>query len=277
MLGDLHCHTKLSDGTSTIDDLIFYAKRAGLDFLAVTDHDTVAGVTRAELLGKRYGVGVLSGVELTGYDTQRRRRANVLCYLPPKPDRLLSICARLLENRDKASRAMLEKVMTSFPVTADYVTRYAAGSRALYEAHIMHALMDLGYTDRIFGELYHKLLAEETGSCYVEMEWVDVRKLVDAVHTAGGLAVLSRPMRYGSVDLLEELAAQGKLDGVEVRAPGFTAESQAVVEGIADRYGLIKTGGTDFHGGYSREPNPIGSFSPQREQIDQLFRRAKHK
>ena len=56
MIGDLHCHTRLSDGSMNIDDVVFYAKRAGLDFLAITDHDTMAGCTRAAIVGNRMGI-----------------------------------------------------------------------------------------------------------------------------------------------------------------------------------------------------------------------------
>lgn len=61
MIGDLHCHSKLSDGSTGLDDIVFYAKRAGLDALAITDHDTMSGVPRAEILGRRYGLTVIPG------------------------------------------------------------------------------------------------------------------------------------------------------------------------------------------------------------------------
>ena len=62
MIGDLHCHSKLSDGSTSLEDIVFYAKRAGLDALAITDHDTLAGASRAQVLGKRYGITVIPGV-----------------------------------------------------------------------------------------------------------------------------------------------------------------------------------------------------------------------
>ena len=64
MIGDLHCHSKLSDGSTSLEDIVFYAKRAGLDALAITDHDTLSGASRAQVLGKRYGITVIPGVEI---------------------------------------------------------------------------------------------------------------------------------------------------------------------------------------------------------------------
>ena len=65
MVGDLHCHTKLSDGSLGIEDIIVQAKRTGIDFISITDHDTMSSVSRSKILGDRYGVQVLSGVELS--------------------------------------------------------------------------------------------------------------------------------------------------------------------------------------------------------------------
>lgn len=61
MIGDLHCHSKLSSGSTSLEDIVFYAKRAGLDVLALTDHDTMSGISRTEILGKRYGITILPG------------------------------------------------------------------------------------------------------------------------------------------------------------------------------------------------------------------------
>lgn len=72
MIGDLHCHSKLSDGSTGLDDIVFYAKRAGLDALAITDHDTMSGVPRAEILGRRYGLTVIPGVEISTFDPDTR-------------------------------------------------------------------------------------------------------------------------------------------------------------------------------------------------------------
>lgn len=276
MLGDLHCHTRFSDGSNTLEDLIFYARRGGLDFIGLVDRDTMAGVTRAEVLGSRYGIRVVGGAEFSAWDPQRECPVDILCYLPLKPDRLLGLCSRLQNARNQAGQEMLAKVMVSYPVTADHVNRLAGGGRVLLPEHIMWALIDLGYADRLRGDLYTQLFDPREGSCYVQPQLMEVRKVIGAIHTAGGLAVLSNPMRGRHLDLLEELAEKGELDGVEIRAPGITPEAERVLEGIADRYDLIKTGGSDFRGANSLEPNPLGSFLAPPDQLERLFQRARH-
>ena len=88
MFGDLHVHTKLSDGSLGMDDVIFYAKRSGMDFLSLTDHDTMAATTRAVVMGNRIGIHIIPGVELSCSDHQRNnRKANSGCPSPPPPAR----------------------------------------------------------------------------------------------------------------------------------------------------------------------------------------------
>ena len=89
---DLHCHTKLSDGTLGIDDLIILAKNSGVTTLAITDHDSLAGIVRAELIGHRHGVNVIPAVEFSATDSKRGAKAHILCYLPDKPERLEGLC-----------------------------------------------------------------------------------------------------------------------------------------------------------------------------------------
>ena len=105
MIGDLHCHSKLSDGSTGLDDIVFYAKRAGLDALAITDHDTMSGVPRAEILGRRYGLTVIPGVEISTFDPNTSRRVHILCYLPHKSDALAGLLERTLEERLALGRA----------------------------------------------------------------------------------------------------------------------------------------------------------------------------
>ena len=82
MTGDLHCHTRLSDGAMGLEEAVFYAKRSGLNFLSITDHDTMTGVVRAGIIGARHGIRIISGVELSCYDYERKKKVHLLCYLP---------------------------------------------------------------------------------------------------------------------------------------------------------------------------------------------------
>ncbi len=266
---DLHCHTKISDGSLGIEELLGIAKRRGLAAVSVTDHDSTAGATRAVVLGKRMGVRVIHGVEFSTVDGQRGNRAHLLCYGCEYPDRLEGLCRRVGESRRAAGLEMIRKVMRYYPITPDLVVKCSTGSNNIYKAHIMHALMDAGYTDSIYGELYQKLFGSD-GCARVPVTYPDVRDVLTAVHEAGGVAVLAHPHRYHNEALLEELLEQG-LDGVEAWTHDQTPEQTEQLATLAKERGLVATGGSDFHGMYVRTVRPLGSVPVPDEQADALL------
>jgi predicted metal-dependent phosphoesterase TrpH len=272
MVGDLHCHSKLSDGSLGLEDIIVQAKRTGIDFISVTDHDTLSSISRIRILGERYGVQTIPGVELSSWDKKRGRKVHILCYAPKKPDRLEGLCMKSCEIRKVSSREMVEKVMKLYPITPELVMRHATGSKSIFKQHIMHALVDLGYTTEIYGELNDELFNLQNGSCIVEREYPDVNFVTDLIHSAGGMAVLAHPVYYDSFELLDELAANGKLDGVEAFHYTADAAAEAEILSIAERHDLIVTGGSDFHGLYNAKSSHLGSRVTDKENIDRILR-----
>lgn len=271
MIGDLHCHTKASDGSMTVDEIVFYAKRAGLDFLAITDHDTRASVKRAEILGARYGVRIIDGVEFSAIDSKRSRKVHILAYLPKNPDRLEGICKRTLDRRRQAGLEMIQKVMRLYPVTAEHISKYHAGSQSIYKQHIIHALMDLGYESKVCGSLMKELFDEKTGRCYSYVEYPDVYEALDLIHSSGAVAVLAHPTTYKSMDLFKELTEKKLIDGVELYHPRNSKEDMLEIKRIADEAGLIVTGGTDFHGYYTSKVNPLATCITTEDSINRIF------
>jgi len=276
MLADMHCHTRISDGAMGLEELIANAKTMGLDYIAVTDHDSLAGNTRASVIGKRWGIGIVPAVEFSSFDHSRGKKAHILCYLPQKPLRLESLCAKTNEDRNRTSLEIIAKVRRLYPVTLEHIQRYASGSKAIFKNHIMHALFDLGYTDKIYGDLYTELFGPQ-GSCLAPETYSDTFSVLSQVRSAGGIAVLAHPSYYGSMDLLEECCEKGLLDGVEIYHPRNKPEDMAVMKELAEEYGLLTLGGTDFHGMYNSRPYPIGSFGILDDDIDALFALASKK
>jgi predicted metal-dependent phosphoesterase TrpH len=270
LAGDLHCHTKLSDGSLGIDDLISIAKRKGLSALAVTDHDTMAGANRAVIIGKRQGVQVIHGVEISTMDTARGRTAHLLCYLCDAPDRLEGLCHRIGQSRHAAAMETVRKVMRYFPITPELVVKCATGSSNIYPQHIMHALLDTGYADSMYGDVYKKLFGPE-GAARVSFDLPDTREVLTAIHEAGGIAVLAHTHVHQSEDLLQELIPLS-LDGVEVWHPYHTEEQSVALLDLAQTHELLVTGGTDFHGMYSLSARPIGSVPMPDDAVTALLR-----
>ncbi|WP_432651074.1 PHP domain-containing protein [Huintestinicola sp.] len=272
MKGDLHVHTTLSDGSLGMEEVIAQAKRIGLDFISITDHDTMSSVSRAKVLGERYGVQTIPGVELTAWDKTRNRKVHILCYAPQKPDRLEGICRRCSEIRQSCAKETVENVLKLYPITAEDITKHLSGSKSIYKQHILHALIEYGYSTHFYGKLNDELFNEKTGSCIVEREYPDVNYVLELIHSARGAAVLAHPMVYDSVDLIDDLASNGKLDGIEVYHYSADEEQQAMLLAKANEYDLIVTGGSDFHGLYNMRPTHLGMYTTDKDNIDRILR-----
>lgn len=278
MRGDLHCHSKLSDGSLGIEDLITLAKKRGIEAIAITDHDCLAGTVRGKIIGDRFGVQVIPGVELSATDTKTGKKVHLLCYLSDAPDRLEGLCHRNSLARKKAAHYMMLQVAKRYPVAAELIVKCATGSTNIYKQHIMQALMECGFSRDIYGEMYHKLFDKDSPeSVLVTPKYPDIEEVLTAIHDAGGIAVLAHPYFFDNLDSLPRLIENG-LDGIEVWHPCATEEQQAELKKIATKNKLLMTGGTDFHGLYNLDPVSIGDvLTPDDAMAKLLGYKAKQK
>ena len=259
MIGDLHCHTTLSDGSLGIEEVILQAKRMNLDYLAITDHDTLSSSNRAHILGERYGVNIIPAVELSAWDKTRNMKVHILCYAPQKPDRLEGLCLKSCSIRTECAKDMINKVMERYPIPQDAVRMYTKGSKSIFKQHIMRALCNYGYATELYGEINNKLFAYPNGECLVQREYPDVNFVLDLIHSSKGVAVLAHPHLFDNLELMEELIEKGKLDGIEVYHYSADSAQQAELLKKCAEHDLIATGGSDFHGLYNSEVTYIGS------------------
>ena len=269
MRADLHCHTRVSDGSMTPEDLVDYAARIGLDCLAVTDHDSMAGVEAARERAEIYGVKLIPGLEVSAYDFQNHKKVHLLCYGPRRPKPLLELCAETLRARSEASVRIIRMVAARYPLDLKTVQKYAAGSGAIYKQHIVKALAEMGYTLSVFGDLFRELFSARGGWARVEVRYPDCREALEVMRQTGGLCVLAHPGVYGNFDIIDELCGIG-LDGIECCHPRQSeADEQAAFE-AAKKHGLLATGGSDFHGMFSARVNPLAARTAP-ESILPLF------
>lgn len=271
MVCDLHCHSKISDGSIGIEELLTMARRRGLSAISITDHDAVVGATRACILGKRLGIDVIHGVEMSCYDYTRQRKVHILGYLCDAPERLEGACLRMNHRRRAAAVEMTKKVLRYYPIVPEAIARHASGSTNVYKQHIMHALVEAGYADEFFGDVFHKLFSSNGGCAYIPVEYPDAREIIDLIHSAGGLAILAHPYVYNTTDLMEELTAEGLLDGIEVWHPSNDADRIATLKDFAQSHNLLMTGGTDFHGLYTGSARPLGSCGAPENTVQQML------
>lgn len=276
MKADLHCHTTISDGSLGISDIIRQADRDDVRYLAITDHDSLASSSRAAVLGKRYNVNVVPAVEFSAFDGERGRKVHILCYMPQKPDRLEGLCLRTSEGRMNLGKRMAMKVLEKYPITLESILRYSAGSKAIYKCHIMHALMDYGYTTDLYGAVYDEIFDRTHGICSEEVKseadfYPDVRFVTTLIRASGGISVMAHPKVYDSFDLLADLAKSGELDGVEIWHTSANDTDKDMMMKLAQQHDLITTGGSDFHGFYNHYAIQIGSNLTPEESLNRIL------
>lgn len=271
MAADLHCHTKLSDGSIGIEDLIVIAQKSGIDTIAITDHDCLAGTVRGQVIGKRYGVNIIPGVELSAFDSEVGKKVHILCYLAEKPDRLEGLCKRTAVARKRAGQIMMLKVAARFPISNDFIISHASGSTNLFKQHIMHSLMDAGYTSEIYGDLFDALFdpSSET-NLLAPVKYPEVSEVIEEIHNAGGIAILAHPNHYDNTPELDKYVELG-LDGVEVWCPTATDEQIEELSKYCKKNKLLMTGGSDFHGIYGRKTVTLGTCVTPDEHLDKLM------
>ncbi len=278
MKADLHCHSRVSDGSMEIIEIVALAKRIGIEALAIADHDTVEGLAEAKKAGQEYGISILSSIEISAYDYERRRKAHVLGFLMDDPQQVAEVCRPMLRQRQETSKWIVETLNeVGYPITWEFAEKMAAGSTNVYKQHIMHALMHLGYASGIHDVLYQKLFAKPKdgnsgGIAYKEIEYIDVFAAVRAIKQAGGVAVLAHPIGYNNMELVPKLIETG-LDGLEAWHPSHNNANVKLIISVAEKYGLILTGGSDFHGMYEGKPNSLGSFYMTEEWLQRLYER----
>lgn len=271
MSGDLHCYTRLSNGSMGIEEIIALAKSVGIETIAITDHDCLAGTVRAKIIGERNGIKVIIGVELSAIDSETGDVVYILCYLPDFPDRLEGLCHRNTVARKRASQYMMLKAAQRYPVSAELMKRCAAGSTNIYEQHIMHALMECGMADSFYGKVYNELFSEESeNNIIVKPAFAKLDEVIEAVHAAGGIAVLAGASKYAADGMLEKYVSMG-IDGIEAWGPDTSEEDSLKLASFAKKNGLIATGGSCFRGLYNRQALTLGSYVTPKTQLQELL------
>lgn len=272
MVADLHCHTVLSDGSATVEQAMKFAHNVGLSAIAITDHDTFAGVEKAKQIGAKFGIKVIDGAEISAFDYQRYKKVHVLCYLPDYPEKLAPIMNETLSERRRSGMNAIEVLCNRYPITREDFLSYAKDSTTIFKQHIMRALMDAGYSDRVFSDLYYDLFKRPSDKrIHAPIKYPDVYDVVKTIRNAGGIAVIAHAGFYDNFELIEQLTSEGLIDGVEVWHPENDEEQTRWLYEFADANSLLKTGGSDFHGMNNSRMVPVGEYRTPQENLKELL------
>lgn len=244
---DLHLHTTASDGHCTPAALVSRAARAGLSVMAVTDHDTVAGIAEAQAAADRRGIEVVPGIEVTAVEDGQD--VHVLGYfIDPEDGALATFLAAQRASRVARVRAIGAR-LTSLGMPIDTNAILAGvdreGGRSIGRPQVARAMIAAGYAADV-QEAFDRWLGPG-GPAFVPRRGPSPEAVLELLHRAGGLASLAHPGRTGIDDRIPALREAG-LDALEVYHTDHDASLVARYGALAARSGLLRTGGSDFHG-----------------------------
>jgi predicted metal-dependent phosphoesterase TrpH len=240
---DLHTHSTASDGTVGPEGVIEKAEKVGLAALALTDHDTIDGVPAAREAGQRLGVRVIAGVELSA--VQDDQEVHLLALHLTHLEGLQLRLAELRTMRYARAQKIVEKLnLLGVPLTLDEVLLQSNGG-AVGRPHVARALIARGIVPD-FREAFARYLGG-AGSAFVPKAHFSVADAIAIAHEAGALAIWAHPGDGGRREKLEPLVAAG-LDGLEIKHPSHSSEDVKRLQALADFFGLLPSGGSDWHG-----------------------------
>jgi len=252
VLIDLHAHSTASDGTDTPAELMAAASAAGLDVVAITDHDNTMGWTPA-LAARPAGLTVIRGAEFSTLvrTAERRTSVHLLGYLfDPEHRAIVDEQTRLREERLHRGMAIVQKMVAAgVPITAERVLEIADGA-PVGRPHIGRTLVEAGVVESV--DQAFALHLSGRGPYYVPKADTDLPTAIGMITAAGGVSVIAHPRARGerralTQEYLAELAGLG-LGGLEVDHPDHDVADRVELRAIADRLGLLTTGSSDYHG-----------------------------
>lgn len=244
---DLHVHTTASDGTASPAEAVKLAKAAGLSAIAITDHDTVSGYAEAAEAGEALGVEVIPGIEIS---TKYGRAVHILgYYIDPDSDKLAPVLEWVVRDRDERNRKMAE-LMAADGLPVSYEEMHRRFGAVIGRPHFAEVLVELGLAKDV-RDAFDRYV-EKGQKYYLPRNFLSIERSVEIIREAGGIPVLAHPFQYklddaGLRELIEHCMESG-LKGIECRYSGYSTEQSKYLSRLAEEYGLIKTGGSDFHG-----------------------------
>ncbi len=268
---DLHLHSTASDGQFSPSELVMMALERNLLTIAITDHDTTAGIDEALEAARGTGLEVIPGVEIS-CDVPHEEVHLLGYYLDHHHPALQGKLRAMRDARLRRAKGMLAKLAAlGFPLPWEMVAELAGGG-SVGRPHIAQAMVKMGYVASA-GEAFDLYIGRD-GPAYVERYKLSPLEAVSLIKQAQGLPVLAHPLKV--IHFLPDLV-EGGLIGLEVYYNGYSAEDIRELADLARKFDLIPTGGSDFHGPDVLDTVDMGGVRVPMESVERLRALAKTK
>ena len=251
---DLHVHSNASDGTLTPTEVVELAVTNHISVIALTDHDTLAGILEAQSAAlsatqKGHIIQVIPGAELSV--SYGKKDIHILgLFVDPNNELLLQSLATARQKRDERNEKMAANLAAAgFDISIDKI-RAVEGDAVLTRAHFAKYLVEHGYVKNN-QDAFNRYLSSDS-SYYVPREYLDPGEAIHLIQSAGGLAILAHPLLYkyslAEVEQLVSVLTNQGLDGIEAIYSANIGFDEGHMRHLANKYGLVISGGSDFHG-----------------------------
>ncbi|XP_006649539.1 5'-3' exoribonuclease [Oryza brachyantha] len=264
VLFELHSHSNHSDGFLSPSALVERAHRNGVKVLALTDHDTMAGIPEAMSAAQKFGMRIIPGVEISALYSPREiagagEHVHILAYYgmcgPSRFDDLERMLSNIRDGRYLRARNMLAKLnRLNVPIKWEHVTKIAGEGVAPGRLHIARAMVEMGHVENV-RQAFNKYIGDD-GPAYATGSEPFAETVVQLINCTGGISALAHPWALKNPDAVIRALKGAGLDAMEVY------RSDGKVDGfseLAEKYGLLKIGGSDFHGRGGKDESDIGT------------------
>jgi len=279
---DLHTHSTASDGTVAPEDLPKLAVNVGLCAIALTDHDTTAGIPACEKACREHDIAFVPGIEVSAdpalpnwQDKPPHGTLHILGLFIQHDDPMLAkVHDQMRDARDERNPAIIEKLNTlGIDITYQQVQTLAQTqcTKIIGRPHIAQVLIEHGHATSS-QDAFARYLGRG-GAAYLRRDRLTAQNAINAIHHAGGLAILAHPVQLGVRDpdqlalFIQQLKQLG-LDGIETNHPDHTPQQAQQFQALAHKLNLLTSGGSDFHG--HRKDIPLGSQNIQDSIYEKL-------
>ncbi len=268
---DLHIHTTASDGVLTPSEIVDLVSRTTLRYFAITDHDTTSGLDEAEARSKHWSqITFIPGIELSAHVDGDE--IHLTCHFIDRNNSALQTeLHALMEDRATKAEQIVERLRElGMRLSWDAVTANADG--AIGRPHIARAMIAAGYVDTV-SEAFNLYLSPGCPA-YVSRRKLDGMQALDLVSDAGGVATVAHPRTVRDIEHVLTILVPEGLAGIEVYAEKYKKDLINRYSSLAERFGLIKSGGSDYHA--NNTPNEVlpGMNGPPPGTVRNLYRRA---
>lgn len=271
IFADLHVHTYYSDGIHSPEEVLEFAKDQGVQKISITDHDTIYHLPEVQKAADAVGIQLIKGVEMSCYNFKKMKKIHIIALgLSDVAPNVEALCNQVLEGRNEFHKKMIKDINAlGYDITFEDAKRFSK-SNTVFKMHLYQAIREkYPEVDMTFYKKH--FLKSDTKSVDLQMNYVDIRTGIEAILKDGGTPILAHPNLYDSFPETIEYIGYG-LKGIEISHPSMGEADVKLAKEIAEKYGLIQSGGSDFHFmmDYNGKPE-LGQFGLNKEQYDLLI------